>query len=153
MAAYGTAHRLPGIDYAAQRTFFATFCVSNRQRSFEDTRLADIAKEVILGYRRREWYWLFAYSIMPDHIHMLVRLRERRRSLSRIIATIKAQIIYHARSNGLSIAFQWGYYDWVLRSNQDPREFAKYVVANPVRAKLVLSSADYPYCGVVDIWY
>ncbi len=153
MAPYGTAYRLLGIDYTSQRTFFATFCVSNRQRSFADARLADIAKEVILGYRRREWYWLLAYSIMPDHIHMLVRLRERRRSLSRVIATIKAQIIRRARTLGLSIAFQWGYHDWILRSDQDPRAFAKYIAANPVRAKLVLTPADYPYCGIVDIWY
>jgi len=153
MAPYGTAHRLHGIDYAAQKTFLATFCVSNRQPSFEDARLAEIAKEVILGYRQREWYWLLAYAVMPDHIHILLRLREQRRSLSRVIATIKAQIIYRTRARGLSIGFQWGYHDWVLRSNQDPREFAKYVIANPVRARLARLPQDYPYSGIVDIWY
>ena len=47
--------------------------------------------------------------------------------------------------------WQPGYYDRVLRQNEDARWVARYIVNNPVRAGLVVSPRDYPFLGS-DVW-
>ena len=43
--------------------------------------------------------------------------------------------------------WQEGYYDHVLREADDVAEVIAYIVNNPVRAKLVVSPAEYPFWG------
>ncbi len=47
--------------------------------------------------------------------------------------------------------WQQGYYERVLREDDDARGLARYIVNNPVRAGLVESPADYPLVGS-DVW-
>ena len=47
--------------------------------------------------------------------------------------------------------WQAGYYDRVLRGSDDVKAFVLYIMANPVRAGLVASPAEYPHCGS-DVW-
>ena len=44
-----------------------------------------------------------------------------------------------------------GYYERVVRANDDAREIARYIVANPVRGGLVKNPAEYPHLGS-DVW-
>jgi hypothetical protein len=43
--------------------------------------------------------------------------------------------------------WQEGYYDRVLRAEEDALEVARYVVSNPVRAGLCTDVREYPYLG------
>ena len=43
--------------------------------------------------------------------------------------------------------WQDGFYDHVLRREEDSLAIAAYIVANPVRAGLVKSVTEYPYSG------
>jgi hypothetical protein len=43
--------------------------------------------------------------------------------------------------------WQEGYYDRVLRSSDATLEIARYIVANPVRARLCVDAMRYPYSG------
>jgi len=47
--------------------------------------------------------------------------------------------------------WQKGYYEHVLRDEEDSKEIAFYIIANPVRAGLVQSPDDYPFSGS-DAW-
>jgi hypothetical protein len=47
--------------------------------------------------------------------------------------------------------WQDGYYDRVLRPDDDPKKIARYIIDNPVRAGLVRSPLDYPLLGS-DVW-
>ena len=47
--------------------------------------------------------------------------------------------------------WQKGYYEHVLREDEDSKEIAHYIIANPVRAGLVQSPDDYPFIGS-DAW-
>lgn len=153
MPHFGVNQRLQSFDYARERTFLVTFTTRHRQPIFSDAVVGSIAKDVILSYRDRGWYWLLAYCVMPDHVHLLLRLRDKGRTLSRLVATLKCQIVYRARHIGCNVQFQWGFHDWILRAEERPDEFAKYVIANPVRAKLVREAREYPFSGIVDLWY
>lgn len=43
--------------------------------------------------------------------------------------------------------WQAGYFEHVLREDEDTRRVAGYILANPVRAGLVANPEDYPFSG------
>jgi REP element-mobilizing transposase RayT len=152
MPVNGTSPRLRGFDYRTQRTYFVTFCVRNRQPIFGNPATARIAKNVIIDYRNRGWYWLQAYCVMPDHIHLMVRLRNDARTLSQVVGVIKNQISYRLRRAGFGIGWQMGFHDRVKRLHEDERFMARYIVENPVRAGLVARFDEYEFASIVDDW-
>ena len=47
--------------------------------------------------------------------------------------------------------WQEGYYELVLRKEDDARVVARYIIENPVRARLVEDPSKYPFLGS-DRW-
>jgi REP element-mobilizing transposase RayT len=83
---------------------------------------------------------------MPDHLHWLFTLGERH-SLSQAIGQTKrysAQRINQMRGNKGQAVWQDGFHDYAIRREEDLREVARYIIANPVRAGLVARVGDYP---------
>jgi putative transposase len=152
MPTRGTYPRLHSFDYRRQRTYFVTFCAKNRRSLFADPTAARIAKQVVVDYRDREWFWLLSYCIMPDHVHLLLRLWNGDRSLSQVVGVIKNQITYRARRVHLCADWQKGFHDRVKRADEDERYIARYIVENPVRAGLVERYDQYEFAGIVDDW-
>ena len=107
-------------------------------------------RDLIFRYRERGWYWLLSYCVMPDHVHMLLKLRSAERSLSRIIATLKHESMKSLKGMGEMIRWHYGYYDRILRGNDSEFRIAYYITQNPVRAGLVREATEYRWCGIVD---
>jgi REP element-mobilizing transposase RayT len=84
-----------------------------------------------------------AWIVMPDHVHWLLALREG--PLSRVVQQMKSNAA--RRLNALCgwppPFWQAGFFDHRLRSDEDLRRQAEYLLANPVRAGLVPTAADY----------
>jgi REP element-mobilizing transposase RayT len=79
----------------------------------------------------------FCYVVMPDHLHWLMALHEG--TLSEAVKLLKgrsAHAIGHA-------VWQANYYDHAARQDEDLRKMARYIVANPLRAKLAERIGDY----------
>ena len=153
MWTHGTSPRLRTASYTAKRTYFVTFCVLGRAPVFGDPGCASAASDVILRYRKRGYYFLPAYCVMPDHVHLLILPTAPGRHLSRIVATIKNAIAYDLRGMHVGVRWQWGYYDRLLRTSDSTRQIAKYVVMNPVRKGLVTDFRDWRYGGIIDKWF
>jgi len=148
----GTIKRLEGFDYRAERTYFLTFCVAQRKPVFSDPAVCETAKQIMHEYRSRGWYWLNCYCITPDHVHLLIKTRTRQRSLSTIVAKLKRRI-----REGSSFPYAWhwqpGFHDRVVREYESVRDYARYILANPIRAGLATDVGSYPYSGIVDPWF
>jgi REP element-mobilizing transposase RayT len=87
-----------------------------------------------------------AWVVMPDHLHWLIQLNERW-PLPRVVKTLKARSA-HAINRHLcqqGSLWQRAYYDRAARKDEDIRQIARYIVANPLRAGLVRNIGDYPY--------
>jgi len=91
-------------------------------------------------------FWLYAFCIMPDHVHALMRMRNGQRHLSTIIAGIK--IATMRRLQGLR--WQRGFHESIIRPWEDCNDVVRYILMNPVRAGLVKDPSLYPHMGVVD---
>ena len=78
-----------------------------------------------------------AFVVMPDHVHWLMELRNE--SLCECIKRIKS--ISARQIKGL----YWAevFYDHLIRDDENLKNVARYIVANPLRANLVKSVREY----------
>ncbi|WP_422403663.1 REP-associated tyrosine transposase [Pseudomonas sp. GZD-209] len=90
-----------------------------------------------------------AWVIMPDHVHWLIQLRDN--TLCTVMRRFKSRsrcsLYKMGKLNGQ--LWQAGYHDRALRREEDLRSFARYVVANPVRAGLVSRVGDYSHWDAI----
>ena len=85
-----------------------------------------------------------AFVIMPDHLHWLLRLTGDR-SLSKCVNAVKSESIrmINVRNRRTKPVWQRGFFDRAIRQEDDIANLARYIVANPVRARLVDSVRQY----------
>lgn len=77
------------------------------------------------------------YVVMPDHLHWLMVLHEGALPAAvRLLKGRSAHAIGHA-------IWQPNYFDHAIRQDEDLRQIARYIVANPIRAGLVARVGDY----------
>ena len=86
---------------------------------------------------------------MPDHVHVLIQLEQD--ELGRLVARIKSHTAREVNLLRGTNTPVWakGYYDRALREEDQLKDVARYIVANPVRAGLVKSVRDYPYWDAI----
>jgi REP element-mobilizing transposase RayT len=90
-----------------------------------------------------------AWVVMPDHIHWLFELNSS--SLSALMQSTKsrsARAVNRLRNRHERL-WQKGYYDRAIRKDDDLLKVARYIVANPLRAGLVVNVGDYPLWDAV----
>jgi REP element-mobilizing transposase RayT len=83
------------------------------------------------------------YVVMPDHLHWLMRLRGG--SLADAVRLMKGR---SARAIGRPV-WQPNHFDHAVRTDEDLRRMARYIVANPLRARVVERTGDYPLWDAV----
>ena len=93
---------------------------------------------------------ILAYCVMPDHVHLVVEGLTDGADLRKFVRIGKQRAAYALwRGHKLSKVWQEGYHDWVLRPDQSVTEKIRYVLDNPVRARLVSRWDEYPFSGCV----
>jgi len=105
------------------------------------------ALEQILRTGRDEQFAIVVYCFMPDHLHLLVEGTGAASDLRRFIKLAKQHSGFLYRRNHNQPLWQEGYDDRVLRNDEHTIDVARYILANPVRAGLVASPAEYPFSG------
>ena len=87
-----------------------------------------------------------AWVVMPDHLHWLIQLNEHW-PLFKVVKTLKARsaltINRYLYQHGS--LWQRAYFDCAARKEEDIRQIARYIVANPLRAGLVRDIGSYPH--------
>jgi putative transposase len=144
--------RLPVQAYrGAQHPCFITLRAYRRQAPFTRSELSDEIVDTLLAERHRSHCDLYAYCLMPDHLHLVAAPRVEGASV----------LAFVDRFKGISTRRSWQFgirgklwqprsYDHVLRDDTNLIEVCAYVLGNPVRAGLVEESSAYRWCGLVD---
>jgi putative transposase len=127
------------------RYYVLTTVTHRRTPLFKD---ADIARFVIneMKYLHDDGdVFSLAWVLMPDHLHWLISL-SKNVDLSRIMMRMKGRsarrINAYLKKQGK--VWQKAFYDRALRKEDDVRNIARYIVANPLRAGLVQDIGQYP---------
>ena len=139
---YATRRHLPHLE-KPDRTYFVTF--ATRRRFI----LPEAARDVVLEccvHDHEKTCFLHVAMVMPDHVHMILTPLERWR-LPQILRRLKgisaryANLVMERRGP----LWQDESFDRMLRSDEDLREKAEYICANPVRAGLVSCVDEYKW--------
>jgi len=139
--------RLPHVSYVGKAKYFLTFCVRDRREAFAEDEYAQSAVTEFLRTATEQRFAILAYCVMPDHVHLLVEGLDDESDLRPFAKLAKQRSgSRHKRKTGERL-WQDGYFERVLRDDDSGRDFARYVVNNPVRKGLVASPRDYAYAG------
>ena len=91
------------------------------------------------------------YVIMPDHIHLFVRIGHSAK-LSTTITCLKRNISKQIHSSSPNIkVWQSGFFDRLIRNNESYTDKWTYVYLNPVRAELTLTPEEWKFQGELNI--
>jgi REP element-mobilizing transposase RayT len=75
---------------------------------------------------------IYAYCLMPDHLHILVRLPRGSRPLGELIGAFKRFTTRRSWALGITGAlWQSRYHDHIVRESEDAVNIANYIVHNP----------------------
>ena len=125
------------------RIYLITCVCHRRQPVFSDWRFGRCAVRALMSTDNQASS--LAFVVMPDHLHWLMQLQPGS-NLSRAVQKMKGLTSQGLKAEGCTTLPVWqrGFHDHALRREEDIREVARYVVANPLRAGLVDSIGDYP---------
>ncbi|MBI2914267.1 MAG: transposase [Chloroflexi bacterium] len=140
--------RLHPDAYRTGHCLSVTVAVTDRVRLLDRAEAAETALEALRGTARRYAASVFAYCLMPDHVHLLVALPDGE-SLVDFIRDFKQLSSFRIkRLAGKPIAvWQQRFYDHALRSPEALEDAAQYIWNNPLRAGVVSDPSDYLYSG------
>jgi len=125
--------------------FFITICC--QQRGTNQLCLPD-ASDILFSsarfyHQQRKWFPSLIL-LMPDHLHMLVGFAREHR-MEDVISAWKRYTSRQAK-----IQWQHRFFEHRLRSAQNMRDKAEYILQNPVRAGLVKDAAAWPHVLMLD---
>jgi REP element-mobilizing transposase RayT len=144
--AYGRPSRRRLRCGPAAPVHFLTVVTEGRVRHFFDPAVAHAVCRAI----REPGCWpgasAFAWVLMPDHWHGLVRLGRDTR-LEACVATFRSRTARAAGGVDARVGALWSavFHDRAIRSDSELLGAARYLVANPVRAGLVARVGAYPF--------
>lgn len=141
---------LAGRVSIANQIYHITLCTQHRTPFFYDWRAGRMVVQELKSLQHQQYANSLAWVIMPDHLHWLMQLTEQE-PLAQVMKRLKGrttqQINRYLQRTGP--IWQKGYHDQAIRKEEDIKPIARYIVANPLRAKLVNKLGDYPLWDAV----
>jgi len=120
---------------------------NNRQRIFYDDE--DYLKLLTMLARQKQRlpFYLYAYCLMPNHLHLLIERRED--AISAVMRRLLTGYSQHhnRRYRKVGHVFHGRYKSILCQTDRYMAELVRYIHLNPVRAKLVAAPEDYRYSG------
>jgi len=132
---------------AINAVYTVTTVTYNRRSIFAAPDLAQIVRQYIEHSDREGYSQTHAWVIMPDHVHWMFALSEGNVSVCLMRFKSRCARAINRAREVYGPVWQAGFYDHQLRNEEDLREQAHYIIANPVRAGIVADIRDYPHWG------
>lgn len=116
---------------------------NQRQRIFHDSEDYQVYLKKLDEYRKRYGFLLYAYVLMPNHVHLLVEVGAV--SLSRIMQGLQQgyAVYYNRRHRKVGHLFQGRYKAILCEKEEYLLQLIRYLHCNPIRAKLVDDPSAY----------
>jgi putative transposase len=134
--------------YVPNAIVFVVAVTKDRRRVFGDTKHAELLLQVLRDVRQYRPFSLLAHSIIPDHVNLLLKPTGES-NFSQIMHSVERSLTLrykkiHGITGSLSL-WQRGFWDHVIRDEEDLRRHFDYVHYNPVKHRLVTRPEDYAY--------
>jgi putative transposase len=141
-------HRLERI-YVENPVYFLTFCTYSRKPVLANRGIHEVFVDFCREALNRNIF-VGRYILMPDHVHLYVKLPEPSEDLSAWMKSLKNYLSKSLREqNHPAPHWQKGFFDHVLRSDESYSDKWLYMVENSVRGGLAKEWVDWPYQGEI----
>jgi putative transposase len=133
----------------AQVSLVCSITIATRHRAavFSNPDVAQAAVEVLRQLAADTEVVVYAYCVMPDHVHLLLSPSPSC-DLITFVGQFKNLAQRAAWQRGVNGSFwQRRFWDHFVRSDEGLERTVAYVLNNPVRAGFVQQWGDYPYSG------
>jgi len=134
--------------YVPNAIYFIVAVTKDRRGIFADTVHVDLLFEIMRQVRQRKPFALLAYSIIPDHVNLLLKPTGEA-NISRIMLSIQRSFTLRFKElYGITVSlslWQSCFWDHIIRDEEDLRRHFDYIHYNPVKHGLVSRSEDYPH--------
>jgi putative transposase len=138
---------LKTFDYLGLHQYFLTFCTDERKRLFVTATAVDLVRTQIERAATDFRFEVIAYCFMPDHLHLLVEGQADDSDCREFISRAKQYSGFHYKAAFGHRLWQRYGYEHVLRNEEAAVSVARYIVENPLRARMVEQITDHPYSG------
>jgi len=120
---------------------------NNRKQIFRDHD--DYLKflDLLRTEKAKRPFFLYAYCLMPNHIHLLTEMIEDRLSLNMQVLLGSYSRYHNRKYKRVGHLFQQRYKSILCQSDRYLSELVRYIHLNPVRAKIVTRPEDFQYSG------
>jgi len=122
---------------------FLTFSCYQRLPHLDGNGSCTIFLQTLERLRRKHHFYLFAYVLMPEHVHLLLS-EPRSQQLDNVIRVLKGQTSKLLKG-GRPKFWQARYYDFNVFTHTKFTEKLRYIHRNPVTRGLVAKPEDYPW--------
>jgi REP element-mobilizing transposase RayT len=120
---------------------------NNRRRIFRSRDDFIKFTKILVQQKAKVPFYLYAYCLMPNHVHLLVEMQEDK--ISRIMQRVLTAYshYYNRKYARVGHLFQGRYKSSLCETSQYLAELVRYIHLNPVRAKLVERPEQYEFSG------
>lgn len=139
------AHRLrTSRSSVAGGTYVCTCVVRDRETVLADLSLGRMVVDAMRTMDANGATSTIAFVVMPNHLHWMFVLGEHA-NLTATLQYMKQRSAHriNATTERRGRLWQRGFHDHAVRSDENLRALARYIVHNPVRAGVVRSLRDY----------
>jgi REP element-mobilizing transposase RayT len=119
----------------------------NRRTAFLTSDEVDSVRTQFLRAEHDERFAILAYCFRPDHVHLLAEGQSDDSNCRRFISRAKQLSGFHYKRQFDEALWQRYGYERTLRSDDATLSVARYILENPVRARLVPRAEDYLFSG------
>ncbi|MDR3571746.1 MAG: transposase [Candidatus Pacebacteria bacterium] len=129
------------------RTFFVTTKTVMNRRLLQSERNATLLIDVLRSLVAEKKFELHDFVIMPDHVHLLLTTGEGM-TIEKAMQLIKGRFSFRLKKEFgyLGEVWQREFSEVQVLGRESFEAHRAYIAENPVKAGLVRSADDYPFC-------
>ncbi|MEL7568271.1 MAG: transposase [Dehalobacterium sp.] len=122
----------------------------NRQDLFEDDEDREKFMETLALYKGKSEYVVYAYCLMNNHVHILVK--EVKEPLSLIMKRISSSYVYYynRKYNRCGHLFQERYKSETVEDERYFLTVLRYIHQNPIKANMIKNLEEYKWCSYIE---
>ncbi len=119
---------------------------NQKQKTFLDSEDYQKYIEILKHYRCKFWFRLFGYCLMPNHVHLIMKIRNGS-ELQKIVQGLNQTytIWFNKKYDKVGHLWQGRYKNMVIQNENYLIDCIEYIEINPVRAGLIKKAASYPW--------
>ena len=138
--------RLAAFNYTGAHAYHLVFNTARHQPLLVGA-MAELVVQSIQGAPTATSFELLAYTVMPNHVHLLARGTTDSANVVRLVQRCKQKPGFSYKRETGNQLWLPSFFDRIVRRGDDAVEIAAYILANPVRAGLMPAEDLWPFSG------